>query len=477
MEKIKNKLKLKKENIITYSIILILSIILCSNFIKFHTVPDTYIMLVEKGYNCYRYFNEGRIVIALFLYFGYLLNIPLQALTVFMAVFSIVCLSSSAYIIYNVFAEKEDSLLKKGIMLIGSMLILFNPLSIEHLAYVESGIMSLGSLLCVMAAKTLVIDNKKILPIITVSLAALCYQGIINIFITVTALFIIFQDSSWKEKIKQFVLMCLCCIIAVLVQVVIIKIVNYNIDAKTSRDIGIWFDKSLLHISTVVLINDWNLYPRYFIITVIMVSTISLLITKDIKYTLKYIFAVIIAILACSIPATYVKEMTLGMAARTTTAVGSIIGISVIMLGKKIDNKIIITLITGVILAVDAYTYINNGVMISISNKLEEEYLQKIVTDVKKYENETGNEIKNICIYYDANPQATFRNFPNNSFTVKALITIYARRHILEYYLERDLMEIEENIETYKYFKTKDWDEYSIEQLIFDEDTLNLCVY
>lgn len=339
MEKVIERLNSKKENIIVYSIILLLSVILCFNFIKFHTVPDTYVMLVEEGYNCTRYFNEGRIVTALFLYFGYLLNIPLKIMTIFMSIVSIFCLSMSVYIIYNVFAKKEDGLFKKCIMLVGSYLVIFNPLSIEHLAYVESGIICLGTLLCVLSAKMLVVDHKEGLPIIMVCLAAICYQGVINVFITISALFIIFDESKWKEKIKLFVWVCLICIIALFVNVLIIKIANYKMDVKTTRDLGIDFSQNLAYISGLVLMHDWHLYPKYFIFYVIVASVLALLLNKEYKCTLKYLLTVLIAILSCSIPSTFIKEMNMGMAARTITAVGSIVGISIITCGGGKKSK------------------------------------------------------------------------------------------------------------------------------------------
>lgn len=129
------------------------------------------------------------------------------------------------------------------------------------------------------------------------------------------------------------------------------------------------------------------------------------------------------------------------------------------------------------IFIINAYVYVNNGVMINISNKMEKEYIQNIVTDIKNYENDNGIKVNKICIYYDQYAQKTFCNFPNNSFTIKSLYTSYSKYHIIDYYLGYNLEVVEGNKEYQRYFKTKNWDEYSNEQLIFDNDTLHLCVY
>ena len=79
--KIKNIYK-EKENILTYIIILLVSVILCFNFIRFHTVPDTYCVLASEDYYSSVFFSNGRLATGAYLYIGNLLNIPVTSSSV-----------------------------------------------------------------------------------------------------------------------------------------------------------------------------------------------------------------------------------------------------------------------------------------------------------------------------------------------------------------------------------------------------------
>ena len=200
-DKIKDICK-EKENLLTFLIILLVSVILCFNFIRFHTVPDTYNVLVKKDYNSKTFFIDGRLVTGVYLYIGNLLNIPVTVLTVISAMFGIIFLSLSVHILYKVISDKKDDTIIKIIKLLGSYLFVFNPLSIEHFAYVESGIIVLGKFLCILAAKKLIMDRKVPISFLLVIIAGICYQGILNVFITLSVLLFVLKKN--EEKTKKF---------------------------------------------------------------------------------------------------------------------------------------------------------------------------------------------------------------------------------------------------------------------------------
>ena len=54
----------------------------------------------------------------------------------------------------------------------------------------------------------------------------------------------------------------------------------------------------------------------------------------------------------------------------------------------------------------------------------------------------------------------------------------WCRVDYLEYYLDRTLEEVEENVAVYeKYFKGENWNIFDIEQVVLIEDTLHICLY
>ena len=190
---------------------------------------------------------------------------------------------------------------------------------------------------------------------------------------------------------------------------------------------------------------------------------------------------VLIAILSCAIPPLLVKYVSIE--ARIITSIGSIIGISIIILVKsltkndKIYKKIIILIFAISIFCINSINYINNGIMIYNSNKLEKVYLQNIVSTIRKYEETEQKKITKVAFYNDRERESTFLNYPNNSFTIKSICTTYARKDCVQYYLDEDLIEVNQSTEFTKYFSMKNWTSFSTEQLIFEDDTVHICVY
>lgn len=215
-----------KENLIIIGIITLLSIILCFNFIKFHTVPDTYDVLEMKQEQSLIFFKDGRIITGAYLYLGSMLNIPIPLLAVMSNIIAIVSQIISVYIIYKALIKKESTNIQKTLILIGAFVTIFNPLSIEYFAYFESGIICLGKMLCVIAAKKLIVDNKIVLPIILVLIASICYQGILNVFITIAMLLLVMQEGKLKEKAKKFGFIGFFCLITLFFIIILIKGIN-----------------------------------------------------------------------------------------------------------------------------------------------------------------------------------------------------------------------------------------------------------
>lgn len=147
-------------------------------------------------------------------------------------------------------------------------------------------------------------------------------------------------------------------------------------------------------------------------------------------------------------------------------------------IAKQNKVKEITTLIFAITLLVfDSFIYINNGIMLQNSNRDEKQYINSIVSEIKKYEKESKTQITKVAIYYDSKSQKTFNNYKNNTFTIKALHTIYADVDSISYYLGHRLEKINKDDNIAKYFEKNEWKQFEKEQLIFKDDILHLCVY
>lgn len=170
-----------KRNIIIYLVILILSIIVCGQFLQMHYASDTY-NIIYHGYleypNLY-FLKDARIFSTLSLYIAEFLNLSINTFIITMDFIAIALQSISVMIVYsiikNIIKAKENSL-KDIMLIICSYLIVFNPMAIEYLLFAESAVMCLGVFFTVLAARFFIIKHSYIISAILLILAVFCYQ-------------------------------------------------------------------------------------------------------------------------------------------------------------------------------------------------------------------------------------------------------------------------------------------------------------
>lgn len=160
------------------------------------------------------------------------------------------------------------------------------------------------------------------------------------------------------------------------------------------------------------------------------------------------------------------------------------------------------------------------------ANIADQHWCETVGQVINEYEEQTGNEIENISFYYDKDSQYFYKDLSHGQVTERALYAPWSAIHALNYYLndieeemisESDLIDAflgdekvteEEKEHFYQliqipfikkilsnfcvkvkyvesekeeiycdFFQKHDWDAYSEEQLIFDGNTLHLCVW
>lgn len=87
--------------------------------------------------------------------------------------------------------------------------------------------------------------------------------------------------------------------------------------------------------------------------------------------------------------------------------------------------------------------------------------------------------MKNISIYTDGMLDIQYKNVfqGGGAMIVSSFMTSWSDVNAIKYYTQKDYFRSEPDPYYQDYFKEKDWKVFSEEQLIFDEDTLHLCVY
>ena len=478
---------------ITYGIILLICIIMCSPLLQFHIASDTY-NLMDLGYFEYpsHYFlKDARIVSTLVMYLAGILNLSYEFFIVFMEVLAVIITSLSIYYIYKTVKEKInlETNWKKALVIMATFILIFNCMSLEYLLYAECSVMCLSVFLSVISAR-IFSKNKKhhfIVPTLLMIIATFCYQGSVNIFLPLVVLFLFIDKKKLgnKELVKQIIIASIVLGIAYLINVVSIYAINIALGEVQGRiSNGVLSNLSIFGyvlgiILRATLITNYNLWPTG--ITLIFIFII-LFQEKTNEKLFKYLILVIISIGICIVPVFFLSSPS--MEPRMAMSIGSIIGMTLIyLLSLEQKHKSLEYAVSIIVIGFFIFNTINTIQIYSAhiaGNKIDENMGMTIKYRIEEYERESGNTVTSVAYYRDANHRDYHLGWDKklSSFGQRAFDNYYCIVEALNYFCERKFERVQMDAEIYnEYFAGKDWDAYSDEQIVFDGDTMYLCTY
>ena len=196
-------------------------------------------------------------------------------------------------------------------------------------------------------------------------------------------------------------------------------------------------------------------------------------------------------ILACCIfPTATIIQGSGWWAMRVVYPIASIIGVIAIDLyvnkksglesiqAFKILDKVVLMAI--VVLLVGQYFSFNSIYIDRYKlNFADENRANYIGEAIHEYQESSGKKITKVAFYTDESTVHPF--YPNlyygGDLIVSSFYTGWSDITSLNYYLGTSYKRAEQNEKYVEYFSQKDWNTLSQEQLIFDGDTLHVCVY
>lgn len=492
-DKLPERIKRNKKNIYIALGMLIFTLIICSNFLKVHFAQDTYCVYYD-GWNQYIkvFLTSSRIFSALLLGIAKIFHFSLETTIIISSILTILFFTMAWYILYRYTIKliKKDNNIYDNLLVIGiSFLIVFNFCTFELTVFIESGMMALSVLLSVISA-CLFSSRKYVKSFILLILASWGYQSSIGLFVLITLVFIAYKD---KDNLKNILKKAIC----VFIFWGVIMLLNLLV----SKGFAIFFkvtqrQTTMLNFSEIintvvkyvkfVLIDNVDVGFKYWYLSIIILISILFIIlfTKNKKYfnIFEYIILIVVSIL---IPIAPILTMSQYMVPRMCITFGSILGILLLYLfiimkpnNVKLVQKIMVTLVI-VLFTINSIYFIRGSSENIATGYLDKNVAGAILNQINKYEKESGIKIKNIGIMFDSEG-TTYYNAqpPMGSATVRSMITDWAAIPALEYYGQvkyNRVYEIPEEIK--KEFSAKSWDYYSDEQLVFNGDTLYLCLF
>ena len=167
---------------------------------------------------------------------------------------------------------------------------------------------------------------------------------------------------------------------------------------------------------------------------------------------------------------------------RTTYCFASMYGVLILYLAMNYElegiSKYAIIFFSIMLLTFQSQKFIKIEKDRYLLNKNDQKIAMQIAEQIKAYEETTGNIITELLWYEDEKPNYTYSGiFVTSDMNVKSYSSDWSTVEILKYYLKIDikLVKREENLE--KVFKSKNWDEFDEEQIVFESNKLHLCNY
>lgn len=469
--------KVNKKDLIIYIITFIITCIIFLPLLTGHYASNSY-NIYNIGYHNYAIhwsLIDGRIFMAIIGLIADKINISIETYS-FITLFCALIVSNIAIIILSKIIKKykkPQNIIQEIIILIISYITIFNFMYLENMYFVESIVMAVSVLLYIISANILIEKNKNyiIKSIALTTIGVMCYQGTVGLFFAFVILFTILKN---KNNIKQIIIDLIKCgiiaLIAVLIDILIVKIIENIIDQKQTRlgKVSNIFANIKIIIQTLpnILQRTCNLFPPNLLILYLVILTLIILIyaiinKKDENNILvKYWVIVIITIAGSCV--TYLLTLTSFYTGRLRNALGALIGIIFIFLYVEtncFEKKSKLSIITFITLASFFIINIINYESIMIQhkevNKLEKIESEQIEQYMEEYENDTGNKVTKIAkVVIHNNLEKSFLPNAKNktSFTHNSIRTSWAADGTINFYTNRNLETVTITKEEMQYY-------------------------
>ena len=479
-----NKLfiEINNKQIIQTIIIILIPIILFSSIIvNFHSF-DTYRIETMQGLQNYAMansFNDGRVFMGFICLIADKINLNIQALVTFNAIFSIVIFSICVVYLKDIILELMENKKLGYLILILTCAAIFNFMLVDSMQFLENIVIATSVLLYIIAAKKLIIENKKISSLVLVIIGMFCYQATICFFLQLVLLFTLLTNKSIKDLIKSI----LIALFAIGVNYTFIKIYELIFNYTLTRINNNIFENiiyMLKNIQTLIL-GSVGLFPKYLWITfleiVFLFVTMYCIKKKEKAKVLINMLIITMLSILFSISTLIISKLAYYTCGRVFFSVGALIPILLIFIALKTDimkDKILKTLYIFVVALYFIINIINvyyNSYSLKRANEFDRYICENIVYYIEKYEQETNEIVEGIAVYNsyesvlaneflkDAKPFAISKSYVACNLPASLIMELYTKRWFNN---EFDKDKIEE------YFKDKTFNNY------FDENNIEI---
>lgn len=481
------KVSVKTAKIMAYSTLVNLLLMGIDFGIEYAT--DTYSTFMDSTWH-YMTFENGRILNGLIYWIIEKIGVP-NALSYHLSwgaafVFGVLAVSIFAHTVVE-----EKNIPEYVAVLLASFTIL-NPFCIEYYLFVEKGLFLLGIFSSTLAAvmmwemwKNEVNFKSLVLIEILLLVTVFTYQIVLAIFVIILSVLLFSQRKeacSSKKLVGRLIQVGVFYGLNMGIALVITKFLlhsdrvgmgNINLEA-------VWMQ--LRHL----LLESGATFPRGFLLILSVIScilAILAMIRKKIEASelVRYLLMSLLVIAISIYP--FFLGMNVGMEYRVIYPLGCLVGVQYLFMFSKLfghDTKIFLCMASVLmifVLLVQSYSFSKIFIHRYSTNELDKNTAMIIGDRITQYEQETGLTVENVIDYKDFHSDSEYSGIGDDGLNVRAGYLEWSAVTYLEYYLGREFAEPERNPEYVDYFAGFDWNVFDDEQLVFEGNTLNYCVY
>ena len=465
-------------------IFLVITIIYFGLLCRLNYSVDTYLLFASPrmGY-IMEYLSCGRIFTTAYFFLLNLLQVPHFFMYLLSFILGIIFTTLSIYELSKIFDKYVKNKLLSSLI---AIFIIINPCVIELWLFIEMGIMMFSVFAIVKAFKhfELFIDKKDkkdkkelILAFVFMLLSVFSYQGTAALFIALATIPILFKSKKIRTLLINTIFMGLVYGVP--------TVINYAFtlifaNKRTSGTLTLTTIFDNLRAGTHAIIESFRLYPGWFIPLILLFLIIILAYymyktKKKFIALLNIIYIVGLVYLFTMAPIIIQTTDRLAVYPRSCYACYTFIGILLVLINKKIDYKILCIFLIPILLF-EFLTFTRIETNRYIVNKRDKEIIMKIEEKVKKYEEENNTKATKMNIYNLENSTIFYKDIMDN-INVSAIKENPSGIAAYSYFTGRKIDNVVIRSGYNTYFMGYEKDEFDLEQIIIDGDTIHWYLY
>lgn len=451
--------------------------------IKMNYSVDTYLLLSSPrmGY-IQEYLSSGRIFTFLFFFILGFLQVPHYIMYLLSYLIAIFLTTLSVYELNKVLDKYVSN---KTLSSILSIAIIINPLIIELWLFIETGIMMLSIFASVMVFKYFdkyleKYDKSNLkYSFIWMIIGLFSYQGTIALFIALSMISIL---NKKKDFIKNNFIMLLVYGIPTVINYLFVLLFSRK---RVGGSLDLGRNIRVIIESSRQLFDGFGLYFRGFI-SIILITSIILVIyyivtdknkkNNKSNLLLSVLYIIFMIYLFTILPIIPQTGERIAVYPRTCYVFLSMIGILFLYVNKKGNYKILSTLLI-ILLVGEFFTFTRLEVNRFRVNELDKEIILKIEKKVKDYEKVTNIKVNKLAIY-NLDKSHKFYDRLDDRINVSAVKEKPSGIAIYTYYTKRRLSYTDsDKFVEYEYFYNKNYNKFSLDQVVIIDDTIHWYLY